>query len=224
VTHRLLVLCTVLAALPLPAAAQAQRTPGRPPAAPRVEIGIGAGIGGGLALGERDAALRSNSVTPSPFRLFSTDTRVEPSAVVEVRLGYRVTSRLTIEGTLGMARPNLTSSLSADVENAAAVDATSALTEYVVTGGALWRFSSNARRRLTPFVSGGGGVARHVHDRRTLIESGVDSYVGGGLLYALGRRTGLRLDGRMHFLSGGIAEGEDVRPRGALTGSIFVAF
>jgi hypothetical protein len=224
VTRRLLVLYAVLSTLPLPAAAQARRAPARPAAEPRLEVGIGAGIVGGVTLGERDATLRSNSVTPSPFRLFSTDTRVEPSAVVEVRLGYRLTSRLTLEGTLGTARPNLTSSLSADAESAPAVEATSTLTEYVVTGGGLWRFSTSPRRRWTPFASGGAGVARHVHDGRTLIESGVDTYVGGGLLYALGRRTGLRLDGRVHFLTGGIAEGQEVSPRGALTGGIFIAF
>jgi hypothetical protein len=223
VTRVLLVVGAVLVALPLPAAAQA-RGPARPPAAPRIEAGVGAGLAGGLTLGERDATLRSNSVTPTPFRLFSTATRLAPSPRLEVRLGYRLTPRLTIEGTLGMAQPDLTSSLSADVENAAAVEATTTLTEFVVTGGALWRFSANPRRRWTPFVSGGGGVARHVHDGRTLVENGVDSYAGGGLLYALGRRVGLRLDGRAHFLSGGIAEGQGVSPRGALTGSIVVAF
>ena len=73
-------------------------------------------------------------------------------------------------------------------------------------------------------MSGGAGVARHVHDGQTLIESGVDGYAGGGILYALSPRVGLRLDGRVHFLNGGIAEGQGVSPRGALTGSIFVAF
>lgn len=214
----------LIAALPSLAEAQARRAPARPPAAPRVELGVGAGIAGGVTLGERDATLRTNSVAANPFLLFSTDTRLAPSALVEVRLGYRVTPRLTIEGALGMARPDLTSSLSTDVENAAAVEATTTLTEFVVTGGALWRFSSNAQRRWTPFVSGGGGVARHVYDGRVLVESGVDGYAGGGLLYALGRRAGLRLDGRVHVLRGGVAEGQGVRPRGALSGSIFIAF
>jgi hypothetical protein len=73
-------------------------------------------------------------------------------------------------------------------------------------------------------VSGGGGVARHVYDGNTLIESGVDGYAGGGLVYALSPRAGLRLDGRVHFLSGGVAEGQGVSPRGALSGGIFFTF
>ena len=106
----------------------------------------------------------------------------------------------------------------------ATTGATTTLTEYVITGGASWRFSTNPRRRWTPFASGGAGVVRHVHDGNALIESGVDAYAGGGLLYALGRRTGLRLDGRVHVIRGGIAEGQGTLPRGALSGSIFVAF
>jgi len=221
VTRLLLFLAALLAVMPAPAAAQARRTA---PRQPRIEVGVGAGMFGGLSLGERDASLRSNSTTPSPFRLFATDTNLDPAAGLEVRLGYRTTPRLTVEGTLGVARPTLTSSLSADAEGAAPVEATTTLTEYVITGGALWKLSVNPRRRWTPFVSGGAGVARHVHDGQTLIESGVDGYAGGGILYPFNPRVGLRVDGRVHFLNGGIAAGQGASPRGALSGSIFVAF
>jgi hypothetical protein len=134
-----------------------------------------------------------------------------------------------LEATMTVGWPQLTTALSADAENAPSVDATENVTEYVITGGAVWRFASS-RRRWTPFVSGGAGVARDVHDGQSLIESGVDSYVGGGLIYPLGSsraaapRTGLRLDARLHLLSGGIAEGAGLSPRGAITGSIFVTF
>jgi len=224
----LLMACALLTALPVGASAQARpSTPlgtSRPPAVPRVEVGIGAGIAGGTTLGERDATLRGNGVTATPFRLFSTRTRLEPAAVVDVRLGYRLTPRLLIEGMLSVGRPELTSSLGDDAEGAAAVEATTPLTEYVITGGGAWRLSTNPRRRWMPFVSGGGGVARHVYDGNTLIESGVDGYAGGGLVYALSPRAGRRLDGRVHFLSGGVAEGQGVSPRGALSGGIFFTF
>jgi len=220
-------------AIATPAAAQARRPPARPPRAPRVprvELGIGAGFAGGLTLGQRDAALLSNNAPGSPFRLFSTDTRLAPAALVEGRVGYRVTSHLTVEGLLTVGRPDLTSSLSADTENAPAVEATSRLTEYVITGGAIWRLATSPRRRWTPFVSGGAGVARHVHEGQTLIESGVDGYVGGGLIYPIGSRragvsrAGLRVDARLHMLNGGVAEGAGVSPRGVVTGSVFMTF
>ena len=219
--RRALLIAAALA-VALPGLADAQ--PRRPRREPRVEIGGGGGLAGGLDLGARDANLRSNSVANTPFRLFSTGTALNPAAAVEVRLGYRLTRRLTVEGSLGVARPTLTSSLSADVENAPPVEASETLTEYVIEGGGLWQLSTNTRRRWTPFVSGGGGVTRHVHEGRTLIESGVDGYAGGGLLYRWRPRAGLRLDGRVRFLSGGIADGQGVLPRGALTGSVFVTF
>jgi opacity protein-like surface antigen len=227
VTRLLLLVAALLAVMPVPADAQAR--PSTPlgtsrPRQPRIEVGVGGGMLGGLSLGERDASLKSNSTTAAPFRLFATDTNLDPAAGLEVRLGYRTTPRLTVEGTLGFARPTLTSSLSADAEGAASVDATTTLTEYLITGGALWKLSVNPRRRWTPFVSGGAGVARHVHDGQTLIESGVDGYAGGGILYSLNPRVGLRFDGRAHILNGGVAEGQGVSPRGSLSGSIFVAF
>jgi hypothetical protein len=212
---RVIAVVALLAVLPASAAAQSRR---------RVEVGVGASFTGGVTLGARDASLLSNNTTGSPFRLFSSDTRLDPSPGLEVRVGYRLSARVTIEGMLAVARPQLTSSLANDLENAAAVDASSTLTEYLIDGGARWRLSANTRRRWTPFVSGGAGVARHVHEGRTLIESGVDSYAGGGLVYALGRRSGLRVDGRVHVLNGGIAAGQGASPRGVLSGSFFVAF
>ena len=201
----------------LPASAHAQISS-------RLEVGVGASLAGGLALGAPDASLTSNDTTGSPYRLFSSDTRIDPAPGLEVRLGYRLSPRLTIEGTLALARPQLTSSLRNDVENAAGVNASSTLTEYVIDGGVLWRLSTNTRRRWTPFVDGGAGVARHVHEGQTLIESALDGYAGGGLLYALGRRSGLRVDGRVHVLNGGIAVGRGASPRGVLSGSFFLAF
>ena len=219
----------LMAVDPAAASAQARRAPARPPRQPRVELGIGAGVAGGLTLGERDATLLSNNATGSPFLLFSSDTRLASSGFVEGRIGYRVSPRLTVEGLLTFARPELKASLSGDTESATAVEATETLTEYVITGGALWRFSANSRR-LTPFVSGGGGVVRHVHEGDVLIETAVDGYVGGGVIYPLGGRrattprAGLRVDGRVHMLSGGLAEGAGISPRVALSGSVFVTF
>jgi hypothetical protein len=213
--RRAFVVCALLAVAP---AAFAQ------PRLPRVEVGVGGGIMGGLSLGERDATLTSTGTTSSPIRLFSTETSLGPAAVLDIRLGYQLTRRLMVEGLLSVGRPTLTTSLANDVENAPAVEATTSLTEYVVTGGAAWRLSMNPRRRWVPFVSGGGGVARHVYEGRALIESGVDVYAGGGILHALSARTGLRLDGRVHYLREGIADGQGVLPRAALSGSIFVKF
>lgn len=209
---------------PAPALAQA-----RPSSSPRIEVGGGGGVIGGIDLGGREATLLSNDATGTPFRLFATDTRVRPAAHVEVRLGYRVSPRLTADARLTVSRPELRVSLSGDAENAAAVDATNNLTEYVLEGGAMWRLASDARRRWIPFVSGGAGVVRHVHDGRALVEDAAEGYAGGGALYTFGpsstvRRTGIRFDLRVQMLHGGLVEGAGVSSRVLASASAFVAF
>jgi len=216
----------VISALATPASAQARGS-----SFPRLEVGGGGGAAGGVSFGDRDANLLTNSTSGAPFRLFATSTELRPAVALEVRLGYRVTPRLAAEGRLTFARPSLVVSISQDAEDASPVEATSRLTEYVVEGGASWRLSVDARRQWIPFVSGGAGLARHVHDGRALAENGVAAYAGAGALYGLGtprglapRRTGLRFDVRLQVLSGGVAEGAGASPRVVATAGAFVAF
>jgi hypothetical protein len=91
--------------------------------------------------------------------------------------------------------------------------------------------STAARRRWIPFVTGGAGLARHVHEGRVLVENGVSGYAGAGVLYGFGaprppaaRRTGVRFDARLQFLQDGIATGAGVSPRVVATAGAFVAF
>jgi hypothetical protein len=218
---RALVLCTLLAAVPAVAGAQTRR----------VELGVGGGVAGGRSLGERDAILHNNDPSASAFRLFSSDARLGGAAALEGRVGYRITPRLSIDGILTVARPELAVSLGADAENAAEVEAREPVTEYIVTAGLTWRLSINPRRRWTPIVSGGGGLARHVHAHRAFTDDGAAAYVGAGLIHPVGAgragaapRTAVRLDGRLQLLSGGVAEGSGVAPRGVVTGSVFLTF
>ena len=215
----------LVAASAAPASAQ-----GRAAASPRLEIGGGGGVAGAVTLDDRDANLLGNDAAGTPFRLFATASELRPAAAGEVHVGYRVTRRLTAEGRLTFSRPSLQVSISSDAENAAPIDVTSRVTEYVVEGGALWRLSSDTRRWI-PFVSGGAGLARHVHEGRVLVENGVSGYAGGGVVRMLGsartpavRRAGLRFDVRLQLLQGGIAEGAGVSPRVVATAGAFLAF
>jgi hypothetical protein len=219
-------LCALLALAVAPASGQTRGAGMR-----RLEVGGGAGVAGAASLGDRDANLLTNNSNGTPFRLFSTESRLEAAPFVEARLGYRLTSRLTAEGRLTVARPTLRVSLSADVENAASVDAEARLTEYVLEGGLQWRLAAGQRRRLIPFATGGAGLARHVHPQRALVEDGVSGYAGGGVLYVFGAgapgagtTTGLRVDARVQLLGGGLASAASPTARGAASASVFVAF
>ena len=217
----------LLAAAVTPAAAQ-----GRGAASfPRAEAGGGGAVAGAVSLGDRDANLLTNNAAGTAFRLFATATELRTAAAAEVRLGYRLTPRLTAEGRLTFSRPSLRVSISSDAEAAAPVEASSRLTEYVIEGGALWRLSTEARRRWIPFVNGGAGVARHVHEANVLAENGVSGYAGAGALYAIGaprtpaaRQTGLRFDARLQLLHGGIADGAGLSTRVVATAGAFLTF
>ncbi len=207
------------------------------PSGPRFEVGGGGGVLGPVALGGAGATLRGNvagGVQPSPYRVFSSETRLERSALLEARLGYRITPRFIAEARLTVARPSLRSTLSADTEGAAPVVATVATTEYVLEGGVVVRLPEIAVGRWVPFVSGGVGRTRSVYERRRLIEDGSDGYAGGGFIAALGSarsgswgahsRAGLRVDVRLQVLAGGIAQSAGASPRVVASGSFFVAF
>jgi len=201
------------------------------PSGPRFEVGGGGGALGPSALGDADADLRANGAQPSPYRLFSSETRLGPSALLEARVGYRITPRITAEARLTVGQPSLRSALSADVEGASFVVATVATTEYVLDGGVVMRLPEIAFGRWVPFISGGAGRTRSVYDRRVLIENGSDAYAGGGFIAALGSRragiaarTGLRVDVRLQVLNGGVAQDAGAVPRVVATGSVFVAF
>jgi hypothetical protein len=229
-----------LAACAAPARAQPGGTGAVPrarPPGPRFEVGGGGGMLGPVAFGGAGATLRgtvAGGVQSSPYRLFSSETRLGRSALVEARLGYRMTPRLIAEARLTVGRPSLRSTLSADSEGAAPVVATVATTDYVLDGGFVVRLPEIAVGRWVPFVTGGAGRIRSVYERRRLIEDGSEGYAGGGLIAALGSapsgalggnfRAGLRVDVRLQVLKGGIAQGAGASPRVVASGSVFVAF
>ena len=47
-------------------------------------------------------------------------------------------------------------------------------------GGVTWQPPINMGRALAPFVSGGAGYLRQLHEDRTLVETGQLYYAGGG--------------------------------------------
>jgi hypothetical protein len=86
--------------------------------------------------------------------------------------------------------------------------------------------------RAIPFVLGGAGYLREVHEGNVLVETGHTYHVGGGAKIPLSvrrgfvRSLGLRLDGRVYFRSGGadFDDGEPARAFGAAGASLMVEF
>jgi hypothetical protein len=148
----------------------------------------------GYDAGSRPAQETSNSTTGAPpLTLFATSSRVAPSIGAEARLGVYLTGRVSVEGALQFSRPALRTRISDDFENAAPLTAEETATSYVVTGSLLYHFGNGP---VSPFVSGGGGYVRQLHEDNTEVVTGTEFHGGGGVNVWLGsaRRLAVRLD------------------------------
>ena len=163
----------------------------------RVEISGGAIVAGGVDFGKRTADLTTNSTAPGVTVLFTTNSSIEPAIGVQGRLGFAVTSSLAIEGGLRFTRPVYKIRATGDFENAPDVNAEETFNDYVFDGSAVWHFGDAPRARMVPFVFGGAGYVRALHDGSSSLEDGVEYHAGGGIKWWLGSgsHVGIRADG-----------------------------
>jgi hypothetical protein len=127
-------------------------------------------------------------------------------------------------------------SITNDFEQAPNTEATEKFTEYAIEAGLLLHLTklTFAGGRARPFVTGGAGYLRQVHEGQTLIDTGQTAYAGGGLtvtLHQARRRAfldalGLRADVRINLRSGGFEGGDDggVTYAPSITGGLFLRF
>jgi hypothetical protein len=88
----------------------------------RIEATFGGLWLGGADLGTDTATLRANATgTPSPFTLFTTESRFGSTPGLDARVGYGLTRTMTVELGLVFSRPEIRTGISNDVENAPAL-------------------------------------------------------------------------------------------------------
>ena len=198
----------------------------------RIEVEVGGGILGGASLGSADANLRANATTKQPYRLFSTASRVAAERSAHLRLGFALSRRFAVEGGAVFSHPAIRTSLSADVEGAPAVTVDERVDQYFVEASLVVRLDEiRLGRRTIPFIAGGAGYLRQLHEGLTVIEEGHLYHLGGGVKHWLlardrgfVRAAGLRADGRVYVLVSGISFDGRPRPHAAASGSFFLAF
>ena len=163
----------------------------------------------GYDLGDSTAQLTRNPSTgSSPFDLFSATTSVDPTPGAHARLGVYVTRSVSIEGGVQYSRPILNVRLSGDAEGAEAITASETITRYVFDGALvvhLWPLSF-AGGRGVPFITGGGGYVRELHEGNELAETGRQYHAGAGVKIWFGerrRRFGIRGDVGFALREGG---------------------
>lgn len=226
---RRLALLLVVVAGADPAAAAAQVYIGRPiPRAGTVEVTGGATFSGGFDLGSISAEqTRNTGGGTEPFVLFTATSRARPAAGVQGRIGVYLGQSASVEAGVRFSRPILSTALSDDSESAPDVTATETLTRIVATGSLVLHMNglSFAGGKGIPFVLGGGGYIRELHEKNEVVETGREYHAGAGLHLWFGQgahRLGLRGDVGVSRRTGG-ADSDDI-PRTVPTAGVSLAF
>ena len=214
----------ILSLVPVAALGQGTEPPLRRP-----EAAFSGGWLGGSGFGGADANLRTR--TGGDYLLFTTDSRLASTPALEARVSYALTRRFAVEGRFGFSRPDLRTSISGDVEGAPPIDVAERIDQYTFEGALVVMLPGLRFTSLVPFVSGGAGYLRQLHEGRTLVEEGVLYHIGGGVkhsLFARQRRfikaAGFRGDVRLHVVTGGIELAESARTHVAALGGFLVTF
>ena len=186
---------------------------------------------GGYAVGDVNAQLRGNAPgsTPPPFTLFSASSDVSRAPGVSVRVGVPLTPQLIIEGGGWFAMPRVGFAIARDPEVGSQRIEGEQLKQYVFDGALVWHLPLRLGSRARPFVIGGGGYLRQLHEERTLVETGQIYYGGVGARYWLRggagttRSFGVRTDLRANVRRGGIDFENKVRVFPTLAVHLFLS-
>jgi hypothetical protein len=192
------------------------------------EVGGGVRWGGSTNFGERRAEQTRNPTTGSgPFELFTANSELEAASGGDLHLAFYVTPAVALEAGFRYAQPRLRVRLSADAEDAEVITAEETISQYQFDGSILLHFTnmSFAGGRAVPFVLGGAGHIRDLHQGDDLVETGTEFHAGGGLKWWFGsgrRRLGFRIEARATSREGGFSFGDERRTVGS--GSISLAY
>lgn len=204
-------LCLAVAWGAAPALATAQVYLGRDaPHAGTLEITAGGLWSGGFDLGSVSAdETRNTGSGTGPFTLFAVSSRMNAAPAVQGRMGVYIARSASIEAGLLFARPGASSRLTGDAEQAPDITATERLTRLVADGSLVLHLTglSFAAGKGVPFVLGGGGYIRELHEKNEVIETGREYHAGAGLHFWFGtggrHRLGVRTDLGVSLRTGG---------------------
>lgn len=189
-----------------------------------VEVSGGAAVAGGKDLGTIDATLTGNPSTGNgSVVLFTAESTLSQAIGAQVRAGFYVTSRLSVEGGLQYTRPEIRVRLGSDFEDAPSTTASETVTSYLFTGSLAYHFGGG---RLRPFILAGGGHIRDAHAGSEVVETGNEFHAGGGVKawFGSGRsKIGARLDLTASVRDGGVgtSDGRRLVPSAAFSLAYF---
>lgn len=162
------------------------------------EMAGGGAFASGFDMGRQTASL-TRSTSNSRFELFTSESRVDGFPGLFARAGLYLSRSISVEAGVRYSQPKLSTRLTGDAESAPNETATETASHYVFDGSVLFHLNaiSFAGGRGVPFVSGGGGYLRELHEKNEFVETGREFHGTAGLKYWLGRgahRLGLRFE------------------------------
>lgn len=201
------------------ALAEAQTAPAPELRTHRVTINAGIVWLGGYDIGISTAELRGNGMGTSvpAFALLTADSHFTSAVAPELRVGFSLSPRWTIEGGGQWGQPHIGVGISGDAEAPAQELPGEQVQQYVFDAGVNWQLPIRMGSRLAPFVSGGAGYLRQLHEDRTYAETGQIYYGGGGARYWLrgghgaARPIGIRGEFRINLRRQGIDFANETR-------------
>jgi hypothetical protein len=215
--------------LSLPAIAGAQvYAGGDAPRRGSFEAAGGGMFAPGFDMGSVTAELTRSTPTET-FDLFTSDSEVSGFPGAFVRLGYYLSESVSVEGGFRYARPTLSVRLSGDAESAPDVTADETVSHYLFEGSALWhlRDLSFASGSAIPYLSGGAGYLRELHEGNQLVETGQEYHALAGVNFWLGsgqHRFGLRFEGGMSARKKGFDPDDSLRMLPVVFGGVSYLF
>lgn len=193
------------------------------------ELSAGGLWASGSSLGRDDATETRNQPGGGTFTLFTGSSEIDAGLGAEARLAFYLTPRLAIEGGGLFVRQQVSTRLTSDAENIPDTTAVEDVTEYVIDGAVIYHFSPVGR--LVPFIRGGVGYLRQLHEGQALVETGTAYHAGGGVSYWLSsggqgffKGWGLRGDARVLVRDGGFSLDDGTRTGFVVAGALVMAF
>jgi len=192
------------------------------------EVSGGGMFASGFDMGSLTAEL-TRSTPSETFDLFESETKASGFPGAFARIGFYLSDGVSIEGGMRYARPVLSVRLTDDAESAPDATAEETLSHYVFEGSLVWhlRHLSFASGRAIPYLAGGAGYLRELHEGNQLVETGQEFHAVGGLNYWLGsgaRRFGLRIEGGVSARKKGFDNGDEVRALPVVFGGLSYLF
>ena len=225
------VLCLVLFALSCADIARAQDD--APTFRPRrLMVSGGLLLSAGYPLGDVAADLRRNGPgMQAPFTLFRAQSDLERATGLDARVSFAVTRVFALEVGGTYATPRLAVTIAGDMEAQDVGTVTEQVSQYSIDVSGIYQVPGLALgNRMRPYLIGGGGYLRQLHEGRLLVETGRTFHAGGGLQYwfrggqGKARPLGVRAEGRYVRRTGGIDFEDAARSFPSFTVLAFAGF